>query len=276
VTIDKLRIGQIKFTNALPICHFIDRADPDVEFVPGAPTQLNGWLANGEIDAGLISAFSYAEHADRYVALRGLAVASRGPVGSIFLFSRKPIEKLDGCTVALTNQSASSSNLLKILLAEIGVTPEYVIRQSDLPSMLAEAEAALLIADDALYWSTRDLGLFTYDLGEEWNKRTGHPMVFAVCAVPKQLVEANPEKVRKIHRLFLEGKRKGQADMEAVIAQATRMVGQDDAFWRSYFGKLIHDLDEELVSGANAYFAAAHRHGLLPAPVQVELWGDES
>lgn len=258
-----LRIGQIKFTNALPICYFIDRSNPMHEFWPGAPAELNRWLADGTIDAGLVSAFAYAELADDFVALRGLSVSSRGPVGSIFLFSKRPIEELSGCKVALTSHSASSTNLARILLGEIGVQGvSFVTQEPDLLRMLEGAEAAVLIADHALFWSVQDHGLHMYDLGEEWNTRTGHSMTFAVCAVPRRLVEQDPEKVREIHRLFLEGKRKGLADLDAVIAEATRMMGQAEDFWRSYFGKLIYDLHEELAVGADAYFDAAYRHGL--------------
>ena len=271
----KIRIGQIKFTNALPICHYIDSTNPMVEQVPGAPNELNRWLAEGSVDVGLISAFSYGEHADEYVALRGLSVSSRGPVGSIFFFSKRPLEELDGCVVALPTTSASSANLLKILLAEIGVKPTYITLEPDLPNMMEVAEGALLIADHALYWSVQDHPYRMYDLGEEWNKRTGYSMTFAVCAVPKRLLESDPEKVRAIHQLFLEGKRKGYANMEAIYAEGMRMVGQTREFWKTYFAKLIHDFDETLAVGANAYFDAAYRHGLLPKPVKVELWGDE-
>ncbi|TCP59345.1 futalosine synthase [Tumebacillus sp. BK434] len=272
-----VRIGHIKFTNALPICHFLDKSDPEIEFIPGAPSDLNRWLAEGTVDAGLCSSLAYAELADDFVALRGLSVSARGPVGSIFFFSKRPWEELNGAVIALPTISKSSSNLLKILLAETGIAPaEYVTLPSDdLHAMLDQADAALLIADDALYWSVQEHGCYLYDLGEEWNKRTGHSMTFAVCAVPKRLIEENPEKVRKIHRFFLEGKQKGLADMDAVIAQAKRMLGQTEEFWRAYFNKLRHDLDEEWAVGANAYFDAAYRHGLLKKPVKLELWGDE-
>jgi chorismate dehydratase len=270
-----LRVGQIKYTNALPICHFLKKDDPDIQYYPGAPSELNRWLVAGQVDVGLISAFAYAEHADEMVALRGLSISSRGPVGSIFFFSKRPMEELDGCTVALASISASSVNLLKILFAEIGVKPVYITREPNLPEMLKEAEGALLIADQALYWSLQDHGCYVYDLGEEWFRRTGLNMTFAVCAVPKRLLKSNPEKVKKIHRFFLEGKRKGLANLDEVVREAQRMLGQSKSFWRSYFSKLIYDFNEELVEGANAFFAAAHRYGLLAKPAKVELWGDE-
>lgn len=271
----KLLIGQNRYINTWPITHMLDHDNPNMEYHTGAPAQLNQWLAEGKVEVGLISAFSYAEHAGQYVALRGLSVSSRGPVGSIFLFSKRPIEELNGCVIAMTNTSASSTNLLRILLAEMGIQPEYVTREPNLATMMDGAEAALLIGDEALYWSVQEHPYRMYDLGELWNKLTGHSMTFAICAVPKKLVETNPEKVRKIHQYFLEGKQKGYANMDAIVKAAIQQQGETEAFWKGYFAKLIHDFDEDLVRGAEAYFAAAHRHGLLPTPVKVELWGDE-
>ena len=50
--------------------------------------------------------------------------------------------------------------------------------------MLMEADAALLIGDDALRakYKTSD-SLYVYDLGREWKDLTGLPMVFAVWAI---------------------------------------------------------------------------------------------
>ncbi|MGB8956062.1 MAG: menaquinone biosynthesis protein [Tumebacillaceae bacterium] len=271
----KIRIGQIKFTNALPLCHFIDNANPLIEKVPGAQNELNAWLAEGSVDMGLVSAFAYAQIADDYALLRGLSISSRGPVGSILFFSKRPLAELDGCVVALPTTSASAANLTKILLAEMGVKPTYITREPDLPRMMEEADAALLIADFALYWGRQEHPYLMFDLGEEWHNRTGHSMTFGVCAVPKRLIESDPDTVREIHRLFLESKRKSLANMEAIYAEAQAMLGQNAEYWKQYFSKLIYEFDENMAMGANAYFDAAYRHGLLPKPVKVELWGDE-
>ncbi|GIM48193.1 chorismate dehydratase [Collibacillus ludicampi] len=271
----KIRIGRISYTNILPIYHFVDTSNPQFEFVPAVPSQLNAWLAEGEIDCGPISSFSYGEHADEYVALRGLSVSSLGPVGSIFLFSKRPIDLLADCTVALTWTSATSVNLLKIILEEYyGVHPSYVTMNPHLPEMMQVAEAALLIGDEALFWSQQKHPYHVYDLGAEWYRNTGLPMTFAVFAVSKRLLLEDPHKVENIHRLFLESKRLGEQHLDQVIFAAMTQCGFSEKFWRSYFSRLIYDFDEHLVSGLEAYFATAHRLGLLSSPAKVSLWGD--
>lgn len=272
-----LRVGRISYSNILPVFHFIDQEahSHGIEFVTAVPSELNRMLANAEVVAGPISAFSYAEHADQYYAMSNLSVSSRGPVGSIFLFSKRPMDDLDGKTVALPTTSASSANLLKILLERYcGVKPHYITRPPHLRDMMQEAEATLLIGDDALYWSLQEHFYSVYDLGAEWFRRTGHSMTFAVWAVRREFIHEFPDDANRLHRLFLESKRRGLAHMDQVIAGAIREHGQTYEFWNSYFGKLIHDFKGDLVKGAEAYFQSAYEQELLPQPVKVELWGE--
>ncbi|WP_018133235.1 menaquinone biosynthetic enzyme MqnA/MqnD family protein [Effusibacillus pohliae] len=275
---ERLRIGRIGYSNVLPVYHFLDAAAEahGIEFVPAVPTELNRMLAAGEVVAGPISAFSYAEHADDYYALADLSVSSRGPVGSIFLFTKRPMDDLDGRVVALTSSSATSVNLLKILLQKYcKCTPSYVTLPPHLDDMMEQADAALLIGDDALSWSLQDHPYQVYDLGAEWHRRTGLPITFAIWAIRRDFVESRSEEARRLHRLFLDSKRKGLANLDRVIAAAIRLHGQDHDFWESYYAKLVYDLTGDLVTGAEFYFAAAYELGLLPRPVKVEMWGVE-
>lgn len=271
-------VGRINFSNVLPVYNSIDTIAEQHGFtwISAVPTQLNRLLHEGKIVAGPISAFSYAEHAEDYYAFSGLSVSSRGPVGSIFLFSKRPINDLDGRTVALTSASASSVNLLKILLQQyFNVTPQYITMAPHLVNMMDEADAALLIGDDALHWSMQQHPYHVYDLGAEWYHRTGLPMTFALWAVRRDFVQQQPERAEQLHQLFLQGKRKGLADLDQVIRTAVCDHGQDEAFWRGYFAKLIHDFKGDLVTGAETYFEAAYLQGLLPRPVKVEMWGND-
>lgn len=276
--IEKIRIGRIKYSNMLPVYFFLDAVAErhGIELVPAVPTQLNRMLAEGEVVAGPISAFSYAEHAEQYYAYSGLSVSSRGPVGSIFLFSKRPMDDLHGRKVALPTTSASSVNLLKILLQKYcGCQPVYQTLPPHLSEMMKDAEAALLIGDDALYWSLQNHSYHVYDLGAEWHRRTGLPMTFAIWAVRRDFIREQPEQAKRLHKLFLESKRKGLAEIDRVIAEAVRLHGQGYEFWKSYFDKLVYDFKGDLVEGAETYFRAAWELGLLPQPVKVEMWGVE-
>src|SRR5687768_17065323 len=120
------RVGHIEFLNCLPLYHGLvhDGAVLDMELTKGTPTELNRLLIAGALDVAPISSIEYLRHADELVLLPDLTVSSDGPVGSIALASRRPAAELGGRTVALTNTSATSQVLAKIVLAErYGVTP---------------------------------------------------------------------------------------------------------------------------------------------------------
>src|SRR5512135_2097525 len=86
------------------------------EFVEGVPSFLNKEIREGRIDVSPSSSIEYLRNADRYDLIEGHSISSIGPVGSVFLFSRRPIEELAGATVATSSQSETSVALLRIIL----------------------------------------------------------------------------------------------------------------------------------------------------------------
>lgn len=196
-------IGLIDYLNTMPF-HF-DLAERlqhlDIRFERGVPSHLNRALAAGEVDMALISAIEAARNAKDFVILPDLGIASLGAVKTVLLFSwASDMGDLDGQPIALTDHSATSVALLKLLCRErYGIQPHYTVTKQHLPSMLAAHKAGLVIGDDALveYSTHRALsssagwGLpFIYDLGDEWLKMTGLPFVFAVWAVRRDKAQA--------------------------------------------------------------------------------------
>ena len=81
-----------------------------------------------------------------------LSVSSLGPIYSILLFSKVPIEELGGKTIAVSSDSETSSALLKIILREFfslkcsfRVTKLHSVR-----NILADFPAVLHIGDTAM------------------------------------------------------------------------------------------------------------------------------
>ncbi len=114
-----MRIGRIGYINCYPVYGAIDRGLVDVagELVTGTPSELNGLLAAGELDVSVISAVEYARDARAYQLLPDLAVSCDGPVRSVALFARRPVEELDGATVLISESSRTSVLLLELLIA---------------------------------------------------------------------------------------------------------------------------------------------------------------
>ena len=83
--------------------------------------------------------------------------------------------------IALTSQSATSVNLLKILLQRFhDVSPHYFTMDAGLDEMLAVADAGLLIADRAIRAAAAHPKLHIFDLGQEWFSQTGCSMTYSV------------------------------------------------------------------------------------------------
>ncbi|MGE5703478.1 MAG: menaquinone biosynthetic enzyme MqnA/MqnD family protein [Clostridia bacterium] len=270
-----LRVGHIKYSNTLPVYLFFDqeRFDDRIDFFHHVPAQCNREMAAGNIDIGPISSFSYAEHAEQYLALPGLGVSADGKVRSIYLFSKRPIETLEGSTVSLTNTSATSVNLLKIILQKfLGLHVTYKLENPDLEAMMQHADACLLIGDDALLAYRKYKEYHVYDLGELWKEHTGYPMTFAVWAVRRAVIHEQAELLKEVHQAFLDSKEKSLANFDQLVAGAMAQYGGDEEGWYIYFRGLQFDFHERHQKGLEYYFTCAYELGLLPTEVKVSLW----
>lgn len=269
-----IRIGKISFTNILPIYHFFDGTGLDVELVPQVPAQLNRGMASGEIDMGPISSFAYADHYPEFVLMPDLSVSARGPVRSIFLFTKgEDLADLKQARIALTNTSASSVALLRIIMEKfIGATPEYKTMPPDLTKMMNEADAALLIGDDALKAKlTPDLPYRIFDLGQEWYNRTDLSMTFAVWAVRREIVESRKEELQQVYERFMKAKALGNKQRQPIIAEAMRQLKGSESFWHQYFEGLCYDLGETEQIGLKTYYRYAAEIGLISPDVQISM-----
>ena len=78
------RIGSVPYLNSVPLTHGIEE---QIDFV--VPSALAEKLRAGELDAALVSVTEALFH-ENYDILDGVAVASDGPVKSVFLAHRQP------------------------------------------------------------------------------------------------------------------------------------------------------------------------------------------
>lgn len=274
-----IRIGRINYTNVWPIFYYFPTArfKGQVELVEQVPAQLNRGMADGTIDMGPISSFAYGEHADEYLLLPDLSVSAWGKVNSLLLFHRKPLNEIANGRIALVNTSATTVNLLKIILERFyGGKPQYETFAPSLERMMQEADAALLIGDDAIRASWTEHGYMVTDLGEEWNRLTGHWMSFAVWAIREETVKREGPLVTEIYRSFVESKRKGLADPSAMIGHAVESVGGTEDYWKYYFSQLHYDFGQSQWEGLSLFFRYAHELGLLKKQAPIRIWNENT
>ena len=179
-------LGVVAYTNVAPL-HWGLEPWEGARFVRGVPTELNAALLAGRVDLTLVSSVEFIRHRHELVALPDFSIASLGPVHSVTLFHHEPWAALDGARIAVSTDSATSVELLRVLLALDGAMAELVPTEPDLDAMLADHAGALLIGDNALVEavarrSVAGLVPRQTDLGDAWYRATRLPFTFAVWA----------------------------------------------------------------------------------------------
>jgi chorismate dehydratase len=264
-----LRIGRITYANCSPIFHELQKQAPaeEYQFIGGVPSHLNALLAAGEIDVCPSSSIEYALHPEHYLILPDLSISSIGAVRSVLLFSRIPIEELDGQSILLTSESATSVNLLRILLKKrFGCSCGFTVSEQPLDSALQEASAMLLIGDAALRASLLDADLLVYDLGELWHEWTGLPFVFALWFCGRQVARERYAEVTRLAHHLIASKERACADLESIAQSASeaQWMGKDRlvAYWRD---NISYNLDSRHLDGLMLFYRYCVELGLLQA-----------
>jgi chorismate dehydratase len=272
------RLGHIQFLNCLPLYYGMVKNDVllDVDLVKADPADLAVMITRDELDLAPIPAIEYARHASELLLLPDIAISSDGEVQSILLLSKVPASELGGKRVALTNASRTSQVLARILIEKRwGADAEFVEMPSDLPEMLREADAALLIGDDALraYWHQYP-ELHKYDLGTEWTEWTGLPMVYAVWAVRRGFAAEHPDQLRDVVTSLDGSLDYCRSHLDDISAYAARWEQFPAERFRSYFDALQFRFEPRYREGLLRYLRLAHEIGQLDAVPVLEVFGE--
>jgi chorismate dehydratase len=266
-----LRSGRIIYTNDLPIYTGFDEGA--VRY-PGAlvadvPANLNAMLLEGRLDLSPISAFSWATYADKYALLPDLCIGARKEVWSVVCISRSPLAELDGKTIAVTRESASGRNLLRVLLeGRYGIKARFV--ESDDPfGEAAKGNPAMLIGDRAIDAQQTFAAAHVHDLGMEWHDWTGEDFVFAVWAVRRDALASNPLDVGAALNALVASQRWGLEHMDRVVAAAERTIARPPGYYAAYYKTLNYTYDARAQAGLARFVAESHAIGALESTPSV-------
>lgn len=244
----------VSYLNTVPLVwgllHSSDQALRSVFDVRFAlPSICADQLRSGEADIGIVPVIEMARQGLDY--FRGVGIACHGPVRTILLISKVPFEKIR--TLATDAGSRSSVMLSRVILAEkYGAAPKLISRPPDLPSMLAEADAALIIGDAALQLDPEKLPFETLDLGQVWNEMTGLPMVFAVWSGRKEVMQP------RFEQAFLDSCRYGLDHMDDIVAAEAPSRGFAPELVRTYLTKhIVFELGPRDLEGLQLYLKHA-------------------
>ncbi len=264
---EAVRIGMVNYINTAPIYEPWKRrgSEPEWQVKEATPSVLNKMLAAGELDLGFVSCLEYAIHSELYRVLPDLSISANGPVGSVFLFSRVPVEQLNDQLVLLSSQSDTSVLLAKVVLEKFyGVCPEYV--RGEVNGQYRDSCSALLaIGDDALRLLDEPTFECKLDLGEIWKKHTGLPFVFAVCAVREDFCTAHPELLQSVHQRFIECREEGSGRLNDICKIAAPRIPMEVCKCFDYLKAIEYDLGEKKCEALETFFHYLIERGDVPS-----------
>jgi chorismate dehydratase len=220
------------------------------------PAECADRLQSGLADIGIVPAVEL--NRQKLEIIHGAGIACHGPVRSIFLISKVPYQEIR--KLAADSTSRTSAALSRVILArKYGVEPEVRSHHPHLPSMLAQADAALIIGDAALVLDPANLPFRVLDLGAEWVQMTGLPMVFAVWAARGEFPKQDPEP-------FLESMRFGLAHIDDIARSEHAKVGVSEELARTYLrDNIVFELGDREYAGLRTFLQYASE---LRSPVE--------
>ena len=214
------RVGSVPYLNAKPLTRGLE---DQISFMP--PAELAEQLRRKEMDAALLSVTEVLFH-DTYDILDGMAIASLGEVYSVFLAHQKPLEEVR--EVYCDPASRTSVNLLKVLLAERGLHPDFRPLPSYQPPF---PEYTLLIGNPGIDFRRQQKTHEIWDLGAAWYELAKLPFVYAVWALRRD-IDTTP-----LRRQLREARDFGLDTLDHLINHGT---DYDLNFRKDYLGWHIH------------------------------------
>ena len=237
------------------------------------PAALCAQLACGDFDVALVSSFEFLRH-PIYKIVDNVSIASTGPVYSVLVAHRGEISQIE--QIELDPAAETSVNLLRCLLAELGLNPRLIPKceldkrtQRDVlesvrcqpavaGSLRVAPKARLLIGDQAIRFRHTYADEFRFwDLGEQWARLVDLPFVYACWLVRPEVVDAKPiaDRLRALRDENL-------ANLDKLIAEEKEF---DPKFCDRYYRKhLRFNFGEREKEGLRAFHNLCQDHGLLP------------
>ena len=253
-----LRIGAVGYLNARPLTWALDRAPDRWDVRYDVPSVCASLLHGGQVDLGLIPSVEYL-HGPDYRLVPGVGIGSTGPVASVALYTRVPVEQVR--SVALDTSSRTSVALIQVLCRHwFRIAPDFVAHGPDLAAMTARCDAALLIGDPAFDADHARLGLEKLDLGLAWTEMTGLPFIYAAWTGRPGVLD--PGDVRALQEAQADGLR----NREAIAAEYGRGRPEVTARALVYLRDNVrYGLGPAEAAGLQRFLDAAADLGLAPA-----------
>ena len=281
---ETLNIGGVRYLNARPLVYGLEN-EPGVRLHLEYPRSLAPLLMSGEIDAALLPAIEYfrlaAEGTERarahrsdasgavragaaFLALPVAAIGSRGAVGSVRLFGYTEAEHVR--RVLLDAASRTSNALARVIaVRRLGISPHFVLPDEAAKTPTREPDAELVMGDPGLV-AVRPRAKWVLDLGQEWERLTHMPFIYAFWVVRAD----GP--VARLSALLAAARDRGLAAREEIAAVAPEEFGVPaDIARRHIFEQIQYTFGQRDRDGLRAFYRMAAEEGLAPDGVRLRM-----
>lgn len=239
-----LVIGHINYINVIPVDVEIINPEYKNYKVLGVPAVLNRELLRGCVDIGFFSSVFYLQNKNKLELAGPFCIASKKTAMSVIIGSKVRLEEMKNKMVGIyeTPASATSTFLSRVILKDyFQISP--VLKEKK------EADAFVLIGDEALKANFRKEYPFIYDVGEYWARLTGLPAVFALLVTRP---EVKKEKSNDLN-IYLEDLRKtlefSKNNLDFIVKKAREKLDLPENYLMEYYRSLHYELkNDELKS----------------------------
>lgn len=249
------RIAAVSYLNTRPLIEGL-RNHPSVELILDLPSKLATLLEEDAADAALVPIVDYLSHPDWKLVGR-TCIASDGPVLSVMVFSKVPFSQIK--TLAADEGSHTSIALTRLLFARRwGWEPKIVPLPMDQDPAKSMADAVLVIGNRALS-AEMVQHPFSWDLGLEWKKESGLPMVYAVWAAK------NENLIEPLNEILGESIALGLRHTARIAQEGSRELHLNGVLCRRYLEQIIHyELGPREYQAMDRFSQWAQSFGILP------------
>ena len=239
-------IGKIPFLNSVPFYHQLEKGEFKV--LPVSPRRMGLLMAEEKIDAGAFSLADYLKNEDK-LELLDWCIATRDQVKSVMLFSNHGWLDLEGKTIGITDDTATSVRLLQVLLEKkYGVRAKLERLHSGVND-LRKYDAVLLIGDEALRGNKYGLEGFelVYDLAKEWYDWQKLPFVFAVWATTRSMPEENRMSLNQSLESAVSWAEENFEKVASLHGKRIRLTGPEIAEYLEGFNYRLGEREREAI-----------------------------
>jgi chorismate dehydratase len=260
----RIRVGAVTYLNAKPLIVALAQLAPHAEIVIDVPSRLADALGAGQLDVAMIPSIEYARQTGCAI-VSDACIACDGPVRSVKLYSRVPVEKIS--SLALDEGSRTSATLARILLKEqFGLQPALCLLPLGASVDDVWADAMLLIGDRGMLPTGGEFK-FVWDLGEQWSLWTGLPFVFAMW-IARPGVD-----LQGLEGVLAAARDEGLTRLEEIAHCEAPALGISETECLSYLrDHLKFRLGDRERQALQLFYTLAERQNLAPAGVKLAFY----